>query len=207
MAETVSDNRRASLRVAAQRSHKVVERRSMIVSQMPDSTNVLVRYGAVPEVAHFRAAMALPILRGLNVVVATHRGEELGTVLESLRPSPEPQRNDEEDTVVREVVRLASDEDVQRRAAQQADAHREFPRWEQRIAEWNLDLQLIDLEWTLDRHKLILYVLNDRGPESTKLALQAAAAGLGIVEVQPVSREGLVSAAPSSGCGSCGCHN
>jgi cell fate regulator YaaT (PSP1 superfamily) len=179
----------------------------MIVSNMADSTDVLVRYGAVPEVARFRAAMALPILRGLNVVVVTHRGEELGTVLETVRPSPEPQRTDEEDIVVREVVRLASDEDMQRRAAQQADAHREFSRWAQRIAEWNLDLQLIDLEWTLDRRKVILYVLNDRGPESTKLALQAAAGGLGVVEVQPVSREGLVPPLPSSGCGSCGCHN
>jgi cell fate regulator YaaT (PSP1 superfamily) len=179
----------------------------MIAKSTPESTDVLVRYGAVPEVAHFRATAALPVRRGQNVVVATHRGEELGTVLEALRPSAEPERPGEDDKVVREVVRVASEDDVERRATQQADAQREFARWEQRIAEWGLDLQLIDLEWTLDRRKLILYVLNDRGPESTKLALQAAAAGLGVVEVQPVSREGLVPAAPSSGCGSCGCHN
>ena len=71
-----------------------------------------------------------------------------------------------------------------------------------------LDLQLIDLEWTLDRTKLILYVLNERGPDCTKLALQAAAAGLGLVEVQPVDENGLVAVEPSGGCGSggCGCH-
>ena len=46
-------------------------------------------------------------------------------------------------------------------------------------------MELIDLEWTLDKSKLILYVLNDRGPEATRLGLQAAAAGLGTVEVQP----------------------
>jgi cell fate regulator YaaT (PSP1 superfamily) len=179
----------------------------MIANRMRDFTDVLVRYGAVPEVAHFRATADLPIKRGQNVIVATHRGEELGTVLEALCPSKEPQRAGEDGNVVRDVVRMASDDDVQRCAAQLADAQREFAHWEQRIAEWGLDLQLIDVEWTLDRRKLILYVLNDRGPESTKLALQAAAAGLGVVEVQPVSREGLVPAPPSSGCGSCGCHN
>ena len=179
----------------------------MIANNMPDSTDVLVRYGAVPEVAYFRATARLAVQRGQYVVVATHRGEELGTVLESLRVSPEPQRAGEDEKVVRDVVRVASGDDVERRADQQADAQREFSRWEQRIAEWGLDLQLIDLEWTLDRNKLILYVLNERGPESTKLALQAAAAGLGVVEVQPVSREGLVPTPPTSGCGSCGCHN
>jgi len=174
---------------------------------MSDSTAVLVRYGSVPEVAQFRATASLPIQRGSIVVVATHRGEELGTILETVRPSPEPRRPESEETVIREVVRVASDDDVKRRTDQQAAAQREFDRWERRIVEWGLDLQLIDLEWTLDRHKLILYVLNDRGPESTKLAIQAATAGLGIVEVQPVSREGVVPQPAASGCGSCGCHN
>ena len=68
-----------------------------------------------------------------------------------------------------------------RRAA--ADA---FGGWEQRIAEWRLDVQLVDLEWTIDQSRLILYVLNDRGPECAKLALQAAAGGWGVIDVQPV---------------------
>jgi hypothetical protein len=81
-----------------------------------------------------------------------------------------------------------------------------FPEWITRITEWELMLELIDLEWTLDRQKLILYVLNDRGPDCTKLALQAAAAGLGTIEVQPVTAEGLVTPpASTGGCGSCGC--
>jgi len=74
--------------------------------------------------------------------------------------------------------------------------------------QWGLSLELIDLEWTLDRQKLILYVICDRGPDTTKLALQAAASGFGVVEVQPVSSTGLVTI-PQSSCGSggggCGC--
>ncbi|MCA9058814.1 MAG: hypothetical protein KDA85_09950, partial [Planctomycetaceae bacterium] len=71
------------------------------------------------------------------------------------------------------------------------------------IDAWNLQLQLIDLEWTLDRSRIVLYVLNDRGAETTRLALLAAAAGLGIIHVQSVSADGVIQ--QSSGCGSGGC--
>ena len=73
------------------------------------------------------------------------------------------------------------------------------------LDERNVDVQLVDLEWTLDRGKLILYVLNERGPECTKLAIQAAAAGFGLIEVQPVSKDGLVDLPKGGGCGSGGC--
>ena len=65
--------------------------------------------------------------------------------------------------------------------------------------------KISDLEWMLDRKKLILYVLNDRGPECTKLGLQAAAAGLGTVEVQPVGADGPLPVASLGG--GCGCNN
>jgi hypothetical protein len=83
-----------------------------------------------------------------------------------------------------------------------------FPLWCARISQWNLNLELIDIEWTLDHQKLILYVLCDRGPDSTKLALQAAAGGFGVIEVQPVASTGLVTipkASCGSGGGGCGC--
>lgn len=165
---------------------------------------LLVRYGAVPEVSRCSASVDLDFRRGAEVVVETRRGRELGTVLEEVFPSREP--NVESPPASAEVLRLATDEDHQRLRELQRRTQQEFPAWETRIREWNLDLQLVDLEWTLDESRLIIYVLNERGPECTKLAIQAAAAGFGIIEVQPVSMEGLVGQ-PSGGggCGSCGC--
>lgn len=168
----------------------------------------LVRYGAVPEVARFAYQGDATLRRSDRVVVDSHRGLQLGTVLERLKPSTklDPSELDSR------IDRLASPIDLADHQSLVRDCEDAFAAWCTRIVQWDLKLELIDLEWTLDRQKLILYVLCERGPDSTKLALQAAAAGLGIIEVQPVSAEGPIQIAPSGGgCGSggdgggCGC--
>ncbi len=165
---------------------------------------LLVRYGTVPEVARFSCELAPLPARGESVVVQTHRGLQVGTVLEQVRP-PVVEVSETEFT----ILRLASVDDHLAAQELRAKCEADYPRWLARIAEWQLTLELIDLEWTLDGSKQILYVLTERGPDTTNLALQAAAAGLGIIEVQPVAAEGLV-ALPSDeggcGSGSCGCH-
>jgi cell fate regulator YaaT (PSP1 superfamily) len=173
------------------------------------SLTLLVRYGAISEVARFANPQCLALARGDVVVVSTHRGPELGTVLEELRLSQEPASADApRPEPSGEILRPASEADRQQLAQMRAAAAAEFGEWERRIAEWRLDLQLVDLEWTLDRSRLILYVLNDRGPECAKLALQAAAGGWGVIDVQPVSSEGPVAKETGhGGCGTCGCHN
>ena len=161
----------------------------------------LVRYGVVPEVTRCRSALAEPLARGESVVVTTHRGEQLGMVLERLRPASEETEF--------EILRRPTTADHAAVETHRERAQAEFPTWQTRIAEWNLTLELLDLEWTLDGAKQILYVLTERGPESTQLALQAAAAGLGLIEVQPVTADGLAPINAGGGCGTggggCGC--
>lgn len=164
----------------------------------------LIRYGTVPEVARFLDTQGIALQRGDSVIVETHRGLQLGTVLERLK-----QTVADEETDFR-IERLATNDDLTAARALAADCNEAFDTWCTRISQWELNLELIDLEWTLDRQKQILYVLCERGPDSTKLALQAAAAGLGIIEVQPVAATGLVQPEKSGGsCGSggggCGC--
>ena len=166
----------------------------------------LVRYGTVPEVARFRDVNNASPARGETVVVETHRGLQVGSVLERLKPSLIAADLD----VDFEIVRVATPDDLEAARQRSRECEDAFADWCARILQWGLQLELIDLEWTLDRQKLILYVLCERGPDSTKLALQAAATGFGIVEVQPVSTTGLVSLPKESGgCGSsgggCGC--
>ncbi len=166
----------------------------------------LVRYGAVPEVARFAQTGDGGPGRGETVVVETHRGLQLGSVLERLKPSSGSAPTE----LDFRIERIATADDLATARQLTRECEEAFVTWCHRILQWNLNLELIDLEWTLDRQKLILYILCERGPDSTKLALQAAAAGLGIIEIQPVSATGLVQPEPSGGsCGTggggCGC--
>ena len=168
---------------------------------------LLARYGRVPQVARFEVTEAqfeqysASLQRGTDLVVTSDRGTELATLLEVVRDAltSEPQR------VTGPVLRIAADEDVQQHNANQRDADIDFIEWQQKLDEWQLQLQLVDLEQTLDRQQTILYVLNGQDAETTRLALLAAAAGMGIIHVQPVSAEGIVQQSAGGGCGSGGC--
>lgn len=171
----------------------------------------LVRYGAVPEVARFLLPEGMTLERGDCVVIDSSRGPMLGSVLEIARPAREPGQQLPDPEAA--ILRLAAPEDLAAAEEHRSRAMAGFSDWERRIADWHLDLQLVEVEFTLDGAKQILYVLNERGPDCTKLAIQAAAAGLGIIEVQPITATGLVTqptlkVSGGGGCGSggCGCH-
>ncbi len=168
---------------------------------------VLVRYGAIPEVARFRMSPLESLPRDSQVVVRTHRGLEMGTLLQDVDDRFERLPADE--VADQQILRAATSEDLKQHADSHAECEAQFGAWCERISQWNLQLELVDLEWLLDPKKLVLYVLNERGPDCTKLALQAAAAGLGIVEVQPVDANGFIQLETQGGCGTggCGCHD
>lgn len=159
------------------------------------SETLLIRYGAMGEIARF--ASELDTSPGSVVVVRSGRGEELGTIVGHAKSG------ETLDDGGPGVLRIATHDDLDAAARFRSGCEAEFVPWQNRIREWSVDLELIDLERTFDG-KLILYVLNDRGPETTKLALRAAAAGFGVIEVQPVGPEGLIQATGGGGgCGNC----
>ena len=192
---------------------------------------VLVRYGAIPEVARFTAADAADgaaagaaasaaagtgpdareageagCRRGDRVVVETHRGLLMGEVLQTVAPPVEPPAPDTPPPAPSgRIVRAATADDRIDEHAGRAAAAASFADWTDRIARWGIEVELLDVEHSLDRVKTTLYVLCGRDAETTKLALQAAAAGLGVIDVQPVTADGVVPPQPSGGgCGSCG---
>ena len=164
----------------------------------------LVRYGLIPQVARFGLGVELKEQfdsierRGLNVVVNSDRGVEIGVLLEIVRKGIITTDN----PVTGDVQRIATADDLVQHNENRRRAEVEFHQWQQRVDEWQLQLQIIDVEWTLQADQVVLYVLNGQDAETTRLALLAAAAGLGIVHVQPVAAEGIVQ--PSGGGGGCG---
>lgn len=173
-------------------------------ARVPDFL-LLARYGRVPQVARF-AGFGPVIGRGDLVIVSTERGDEVATCLQCL---PAPKKSDPAPALTGELLRKITDEDMARHKELTARAETVFPMWLQKVSDWKLQLELVDIELTLDE-RTILYVLNERNAETTRFALLSAAAGLGIVHVQPVSTEGIVTSGGGGGCGSCnsdgGCH-
>jgi len=165
----------------------------------------LVRIGLYGEPLRCLDSADAPLPRNTAIVINTDRGEMLAHILQELKGDLRTITAETEDVSdYMQVERVASAEDQQQAAELEARSAADFQEWQQRIRLWKITVELVDLEWTLDGKRLMLYVLNDRGPESTKLALQAAAAGFAHVDVLPVTGEGLMSAPPSSG-GGCGC--
>ncbi len=130
----------------------------------------LVRYGVVPEVARCELLEDIELSRGAELVVETHRGPMLATLLEIARPPVEP--GQQLAPAQFHMLRLATNADLQASVTLREQALGHCPDWEQRIRDWDVDLQLLDCEFTLDGSKQILYVLNDRGPDCTKLAIR-----------------------------------
>lgn len=179
---------------------------------------LLVRYGVVPQVARFGVreelhnVAAAEFVHGARVVVNSDRGLETGMVLEVVRLSTTADDN----PVTGNVVRLSTTADLAAHQENRSRCDAEFFDWQTRLSDWQLQLQLVDIEWTLDREQVVLYVLNGQDAETTRLALLAAAAGLGIIHVQPVAAEGILQKVESGGggcgsggggCGSGGCGN
>lgn len=170
--------------------------------ETPTDTLLLVRYGQVPEVVR---ALGPAVARGTCVVLQTPHGWLSGEVLEQLRVT----------TTTGEpltpadgfgVLGLLTSELVARERLLQRQAANEFEHWRQRIAQWGLELELVELEFAIDEDAMpILYVLSSRGPDTTRLALQSAADGYGLIAVRPVGPTGPVVLAQSGGgCGTGG---
>lgn len=167
------------------------------------STKWLVRYGVIPEVARYVADEIEGLSRDGSVVIESPRGLEIGTLLQTIPMTPLKDTDDRASEL--RIIRMATAEDLATERALREDCQVGFSEWWSRIRDWQLELELVDLEWTLDRQKLILYVLSGRSADTTKLALFAATAGYTSIEVQPVSKDGLVPLPPASG--GCGCHD
>ncbi|WP_459557114.1 hypothetical protein [Lacunimicrobium album] len=166
----------------------------------------LVRYGAVPEVARATASEELCCERGQSIMLKSDRGLQSAVLLDAVTSRADSRAESGlADEVTFEIVRVANGNDQLEITRRDEEHLARCQEWQQRIDEWQLKIELLDVELTLDESpKTILYVLNDRGAETTRLALLAAAAGYGVIEVQPVTAGGLTPIS-RGGCGSGGC--
>ncbi|WP_138420019.1 PSP1 domain-containing protein [Aquibacillus sediminis] len=105
------------------------------------------------------------------VIVETVRGIEFGKVVISNK------QVDEEDVVLplKKVIRVANDKDKLTVAENQENSQEAYRVCQQKITEHDLDMNLVDVEYTFDRNKVIFYFTADGRVDFRNLVKDLAA--------------------------------
>lgn len=129
-----------------------------------------VRFRNVGKVYYF-SPREFEIKGGNHVIVETARGVEYGTVV--LAP-----REVEDDKVVqplKDVIRVANQADVAREASNRKREREAFLVCQEKIREHELDMKLIDAEYTFDNNKVLFYFTADGRIDFRELVKDLAA--------------------------------
>ncbi|MBQ6895802.1 MAG: stage 0 sporulation protein, partial [Oscillospiraceae bacterium] len=97
------------------------------------------------------------IKKGDHVIVDTARGLECGLCVQGVHA-------ESEDKIIRPlkaVTRIASLQDVEKMQQNRKDEAKAFDICLEKIAKHNLEMKLIDVEYTFDRSKVLFYFTAD----------------------------------------------
>ncbi len=97
------------------------------------------------------------VVRGDHVVVETSRGVEYGTVSYDLGEQDEI----ESATPIKTILRKATAEDDDRASYNRQKESEAYALGKERIAAHNLEMKLIDVEYTFDNNKILFYFTAD----------------------------------------------
>ena len=107
--------------------------------------------------AYYFAPGSLEIHKGDYVVVETARGSECGEVVEGPRDIPDSSVVGQ----LKSVLRMADSMDLRQMKQNRADEEKAFRICEERIARRGLDMKLVEVEYNLDRSKILFYFTAD----------------------------------------------
>ncbi len=113
----------------------------------------------------------LTINSGMNVIVETARGIEFGEAVISNRDVPE----NEIVAPLKKVMRIASEEDIKHAEENSRKEKEAFSTCLQKIKDHNLEMKLIDVEYTFDNNKILFYFTADGRVDFRELVKDLAA--------------------------------
>jgi len=108
---------------------------------------------------------------GTNVIVETARGIEFG---EAVIPTREIS-DDEVVAPLKKVMRVATEDDIKRAADNSRKEKEAFASCLQKIRDHNLEMKLIDVEYTFDNNKILFYFTADGRVDFRELVKDLAA--------------------------------
>ena len=99
----------------------------------------------------------LDIQTGDHVIVTTARGTECGEVVQGVHEVADSACSRD----LKPVVRMADAVDVRRMRQNRADEEKAFQLCQERIEKHGLDMKLVEVEYNLDRSKILFYFTAD----------------------------------------------
>ena len=140
----------------------------------------------------------LDIQKGMNVIVETARGIEFAQAVSEIREIEE----DEAILPLKDVIRIATEEDA---AIHNSNIEKEkaaFDICNEKIAKHELQMKLIDVEYTFDGNKVLFYFVADTRIDFRELVKDLAAVFKTRIELRQVGVRGQAKAV--GGLGICG---
>lgn len=128
-----------------------------------------VRFKKVGKVYHFEPA-GLDVKKGDFVIVETSRGVEMGEVAVEVHDV-------EEETIkkpLRSVIRIATDEDLEIIKENKVKEAEAFEVCCEKIKKHNLEMKLVEVEYTFDRTKILFYFTADGRVDFRELVKELA---------------------------------
>lgn len=111
------------------------------------------------------------IKAGANVIVETARGIEFGEAVIPIREVAD----DEIVAPLKKVMRMATEEDTKHASENSKKEKEAFASCLQKIRDHNLDMKLIDVEYTFDNNKILFYFTADGRVDFRELVKDLAA--------------------------------
>lgn len=115
-----------------------------------------VRFRNAGKVYFFEPA-GFEVKRGTHVIVETSRGVEFGTCVND----PTNVTDDEIVSPLKPILRVATEKDVEQAATNRAKEKEAYKTCAAKIREHELDMKLIDAEYTFDNSKILFYFTAD----------------------------------------------
>ncbi|MBQ3543764.1 MAG: stage 0 sporulation family protein [Lachnospiraceae bacterium] len=129
-----------------------------------------VRFRKTGKIYYFSPG-ELEIEKGQHVIVETVRGIEYGAVVLGMREVPE----EEITTPLKGVIRIATEEDDKTEVENRVKEKEAYKICLEKIEKHNLDMKLIDAEYTFDNNKVLFYFTADGRIDFRELVKDLAA--------------------------------
>ncbi len=131
---------------------------------------ICVRFRTAGKVYYFDP-LSFEIKKGDNVIVETARGIEFGTVVSGVREV------EEKDVVapLKPVLRIANEKDKEQEKNNRVKEREAFKVCLEKIRKHELDMKLIDAEYTFDNNKILFYFTADGRIDFRELVKDLAA--------------------------------